>query len=889
MEWTSLNDLREKFLSFYQSKNHNRLDSFPLIPQDDNSLLLINSGMAPLKKYFMGQAKMPGNRATTCQKCIRTPDIERVGITARHGTFFEMLGNFSFADYFKEEATTWAWEFLTEVLEIPKDLLYVTVYEDDDEAWDIWVNRRGVDPSHMKRMGKEDNFWEIGSGPCGPCSEIYFDRGEKYGCGKPTCGVGCDCDRYIEIWNLVFTQFISDGKGHYEKMEHGNIDTGMGLERLACIMQGVDNMFEVDSIANVIKEVEKISGVKYKEDNKTDISIRVITDHVRSSVFMISDGVVPSNEGRGYVLRRLIRRAARHGRMIGIKGTFLSELCNKVIDESKAAYPELEENRDYIKKVILTEEERFGKTIDQGMTILTGLIDNIEKTATDTKEKILSGVEAFKLNDTFGFPFDLTKEILAEHGIGVDEEGFRSRLKEQADRAREARKKNHNVSWADDLFKSLDTEATEFVGYDTLETESKVVAMAYNNEFVDAVSFEEESEEEETVLVVMDKTPFYAEAGGQVADKGTIETQTGLLEVVDCRKTLKGIYVHTCVLKKGFIKNGEIATAKVCEETRRCTEANHSVTHLLQAALREVLGTHVHQSGSYYDSERCRFDFTHFSAVKPEELAKVEMLVNKAIASAYDVTTEVKSLDEAKKEGAMALFGEKYGDTVRVVKMGDFSTELCGGTHVSNTAKIGLFKIVSESSVAAGIRRIEAVTGVGVLNLLDEKQALIDETAKGLKINNSNDIAVKAAQATEEIKTLQKENEALRTEIAQGRVVSLFEKATEVEGVKVIAVKFEATTSDALRQLCTEIRNKDESVVAVICGEHEGKYTIAATCGKEVVAKGVKAGALAKEVAAVTGGSGGGKPDFAMAGVKDTSKVDEAISKVAEIVKSMIK
>ncbi len=889
MEWTSLNDLREKFLSFYQSKNHNRLGSFPLIPQDDNSLLLINSGMAPLKKYFMGQATMPGNRATTCQKCIRTPDIERVGITARHGTFFEMLGNFSFADYFKEEATTWAWEFLTEVLEIPKDLLYVTVYEDDDEAWDIWVNNRGVDPSHMKRMGKEDNFWEIGSGPCGPCSEIYFDRGEKYGCGKPTCGVGCDCDRYIEIWNLVFTQFVSDGKGHYEKMKKGNIDTGMGLERLACIMQGVDNMFEVDSIANVIKEVEKISGVKYKEDPKTDISVRVITDHVRSTVFMISDGVVPSNEGRGYVLRRLLRRAARHGRMIGIEGMFLNELCDTVIEESKSAYPELEENKDYIKKVILTEEERFNKTIDQGMSILSGLIDNIEKTATDVKDKILSGLEAFKLNDTFGFPFDLTKEILEEHGIGIDEEGFRARLKEQADRAREARKKNNNVSWADDLFQTLNVDATEFLGYEELITEGKVLAMAYNNEFVDAVSFEEEATEDQTVLVVMDKTPFYAEAGGQVADNGTIETQMGILDVVDCKKTHKGIYVHTCVVAKGFIKVGETVTAKVNAEKRRRTEANHSVAHLLQAALREVLGTHVHQSGSYVDSERCRFDFTHFSAVKPEELEKIENLVNGAIANALTVTTEVKSLDEAKKEGATALFGEKYGDEVRVVKMGEFSLELCGGTHVSNTAKIGLFKIVSESSVAAGVRRIEAVTGLGVLGLLKEKQELIDATAKGLKINNSNDIAVKAIQATDEIKTLQKENETLRAEIAQSRVSALNEKAVDVEGIKVFTAYFAGTGSDALRQMCFEIKENTENAVAVICGEQNGKVTIATGCGKIAISNGVKAGALAKEVSAVTGGSGGGKPDFAMAGVKDTTKVDEALSKVVEFVKSMIK
>ncbi|MBQ7284269.1 MAG: alanine--tRNA ligase, partial [Oscillospiraceae bacterium] len=618
MEWTSLNDLREKYLAFYQKKGHNRLGSFPLIPQDDNSLLIINSGMAPLKKYFTGEKTMPGNRATTCQKCIRTPDIERVGITARHGTFFEMLGNFSFGDYFKEEATTWAWEFLTEELQIPKELLYITVYEDDDEAWDIWVNRRGIDPSHMKRMGKEDNFWEIGSGPCGPCSELYFDRGEKYGCGSPDCGVGCECDRFIEIWNLVFTQFVSDGKGHYERMPKGNIDTGMGLERLACVMQGVDNMFEVDSIANVIKEVEKISGVKYKEDAKTDISVRVITDHIRSTVFMISDGVIPSNEGRGYVLRRLLRRAARHGRMIGIKGLFLNELCDTVINESKAAYPELSENREYIKKIILTEEERFNKTIDQGMNILSGLIDNIEKTATSAKEKILSGIEAFKLNDTFGFPFDLTKEILAERGIGIDEEGFRKHLKEQADRAREARKKNNNVSWADDLFKALDAGETEFVGYTDMKADAKVLALASEGEFCEVVSVDEEVKED--VLVVLDRTPFYAESGGQVADTGVITTDTATLKVLDCRKTGKGFYVHTCTLESGFVKVGDNAVAAVDEETRKATMRNHTSAHLLQAALRMVLGNHVHQSGSYVDSERMRFDFTHFNAVTKEEL-----------------------------------------------------------------------------------------------------------------------------------------------------------------------------------------------------------------------------------------------------------------------------
>lgn len=886
MEWTSLNDLREKFLSFYQKKGHNRLGSFPLIPQDDNSLLLINSGMAPLKKYFMGQATMPGNRATTCQKCIRTPDIERVGITARHGTFFEMLGNFSFGDYFKEEATTWAWEFLTEELQIPKELLYITVYEDDDEAWDIWVNHRGIDPSHMKRMGKEDNFWEIGSGPCGPCSEIYFDRGEKYGCGKPDCGVGCECDRYIEIWNLVFTQFVSDGKGHYEKMLKGNIDTGMGLERLACVMQGVDNMFEVDSIANVIKEVEKISGVKYKADPKTDISIRVITDHIRSTVFMIGDGVIPSNEGRGYVLRRLLRRAARHGRMIGIKGMFLNSLCDTVINESMAAYPELDENREYIKKVILTEEERFNKTIDQGMSILSGLIDNIEKTATNAKERILSGIEAFKLNDTFGFPIDLTKEILQEHGIGIDEEGFRKYLKEQADRAREARKKNNNISWADDLFKALNLKATEFVGYDKLESECNVIALAYDGEFVDVVSVDENPKED--VLVVLDRTPFYAESGGQVADTGVIETPTAKLKVLDCRKTGKGFYVHTCTLESGFVKVMTKAEAKVDEQTRRATMRNHSAAHLLQAALRTVLGSHVHQSGSYVDSERMRFDFTHFNAVTKEELDKIENLVNCAVLAAFDVTATEMPIEEAKKSGAMALFGEKYGDTVRVVKMGDFSTELCGGTHVDNTSKLGLFKIVSESGIAAGTRRIEAVTGAGVLKLIHEKQTIIDEASKSLKLTNSSELPGKVSAMVLDAKVMQSEIDHLKSEIAKNQIKGLFENPVEVAGIKVYTGFFGGTSSDALRQMCFMIKDKDDNAISVLCGEDNGKVTIAASCGKTVVERGVKAGVLVKNVAAVTGGSGGGKPDFAMAGAKDVTKVDEALACVPDIIKQLL-
>lgn len=881
MKWTSVNELREKFLSFYRDRDHNRLGSFSLIPQDDNSLLLINSGMAPLKKYFTGEKTMPNNRATTCQKCIRTPDIESVGITARHGTFFEMLGDFSFGDYFKEDATKWAWEFLTQVLEIPTDLLYVTVFEEDDEAWDIWEHHRGVDPSHIRRLGRDDNFWEIGSGPCGPCSEIYFDRGEKYGCGKPDCGPGCDCDRFIEIWNLVFTQFVSDGKGHYERMAKGNIDTGMGLERLACIMQGVDNIFEVDSIQNVIKEVEKIAGYKYHDDAKKDISVRVITDHCRSTVFMISDGVLPSNEGRGYVLRRLLRRAARHGRMIGIKGTFLSVLADTVINESMDAYPELAENREYIKRVILTEEERFNKTIDLGMRRLSEIISNIGE------EKVLSGEDAFKLNDTFGFPFDLTREICEEQGISVDEEGFRTLLKEQADRAREARKKNNTISWADDLFKTLTLDSTEFVGYDRLSCECKILSIAYENEFTEAVSQDEE-EAKENVLVITDKTPFYATSGGQVADKGTIKTNGGILTVNNVTKSGRGLYIHTCTLEKGLVKVGENATAAVDIFARKSTQSNHSAAHLLQAALRKVLGDHVHQAGQQVDSDRVRFDFTHFSAMEPNEIKEVETLVNNAIFAALPVGTEEMALEDAKKSGAIALFGEKYGNTVRVVKMGDFSVELCGGTHVKNTSEVGLFKIVSESSVAAGVRRIEAVTGAGVLKLLDEKQAIIDAAAVSLKAANSNEVAKRAEQAAEEIKALEKENEELKTQIAKGQIDSILANPVKVGDISVYSAQLKNTDSDALRQIGTMIKDKSDDCVVVLCGETEGKATFAVACGKKAVTSGVKAGAVAKAVAALTGGNGGGKPDFAMAGAKDTTKVADALSQAAEIVKSML-
>lgn len=713
MQWTGLNELRDKYLTFFEGKGHLRLDSFPLVPKNDPSLLLINSGMAPMKKWFLAQEEPPRHRVTTCQKCIRTPDIERVGITARHGTFFEMLGNFSFQDYFKEEVIPWAWEFLTsdEWMAIPKDKLHISVYEEDDEAYDIWTKKVGVAPDHMVRLGKEDNFWEHGSGPCGPCSEIYFDRGPEYGCGKPTCGVGCDCDRYMEIWNLVFSQFDADGKGHYERLARPNIDTGMGLERLACVMQGVGNLFEVDTVQSVLHHVEHIAGKTYGADPKEDISIRVITDHIRSCTFMVSDGILPSNEGRGYVLRRLLRRAARHGRMLGISRPFLVELVETVIQSSESAYPELREHDAYIKKVIGTEEANFARTIDAGMNILNNMIDGLEK----AHEHLLKGLDVFKLNDTFGFPLDLTKEIAAEQGIEIDEEGFHAEMTKQKERARAERLKKNISGWSEDLFGTLTAEPTEFVGYDTLKSDSVVVALSDEETLTDAIATDEQAKE--GVLVVLDKTPFYAEMGGQAADHGVITGAECVLRVQDVKKTPKGYYVHTCTLESGIVHVGDHLTARVDKEYRMAIARNHTATHLLQAALREVLGDHVHQAGSYQDASITHFDFTHFSAVTPEELVRVQKIVNDKIFESMNVTVKEMPIEEAKKLGAMALFGEKYGKVVRVVDIEGWSTEFCGGTHVKNTAQIGGFKIVSESSVAAGIRRIEAVTGRNLLIL----------------------------------------------------------------------------------------------------------------------------------------------------------------------------
>ncbi|MFR8503801.1 MAG: alanine--tRNA ligase [Subdoligranulum sp.] len=879
MQWTGLNELREKYLHYFEGKGHLRLGSFPLVPKDDPSLLLINSGMAPMKKWFLGQEEPPRHRVTTCQKCIRTPDIERVGITARHGCFFEMLGNFSFQDYFKKEVIPWAWEFLTKELEIPADRLYISVYQDDDEAYDIWTKSVGIPEDHMVRLGKEDNFWEHGSGPCGPCSEIYFDRGLKYGCGKPTCGVGCDCDRFMEIWNLVFSQYDSDGKGTYALLPKPNIDTGMGLERLAVVMQDVDNLFEVDTVAAVLHHVERISGKQYGANEKDDISIRVITDHIRATVFMASDGILPSNEGRGYVMRRLLRRAARHGRMLGIDHPFLTDLVDTVIISSEVGYPELREHESYIKKVIGTEEERFYKTIDSGMNILNGMIQHLH----ETHKKILSGLDVFKLNDTFGFPIDLTKEIAAEAGLGIDEAAFHVEMTRQRERARAERLAKDISGWSEDLFGELNAEPTKFDGYDVLKETAKVLALSDGEELNDAVSTD--YEERENVLVVLDRTPFYAEMGGQVADHGYLTSGTANLKVNQVKKTPKGFYVHTCTLLDGTIRVGDTVTAAVDEQRRASICRNHTATHLMQKALREVLGEHVHQAGSYQDDKITRFDFTHFNAVTPEELVEVEKRVNEKIFAALPVTIQNLPIEEAKKMGAMALFGEKYGKVVRVVDAGGWSVEFCGGTHVKNTAQIGCFKILSEASVAAGIRRIEATTGYGVLNLLDDRTAELANTAVALKANNMKDVAARAQAVTAELKEANKQLEIAKAKLASSQIDGLFQNAVEVDGVRIVTVYLNGTTPDTLRSMMDKLRDKEPNAVGALIGTDGSKTTLAVGVGKNALARGLKAGALVKQIAAIAGGNGGGKPDFAMAGIRDTSKIDDALNAVEGIVK----
>ena len=882
MQWTGLNELREKYLHYFEGKGHLRLGSFPLVPKDDPSLLLINSGMAPMKKWFLGQEEPPRHRVTTCQKCIRTPDIERVGITARHGCFFEMLGNFSFQDYFKKEVIPWAWEFLTKELEIPADRLYISVYQDDDEAYDIWTKSVGIPEDHMVRLGKEDNFWEHGSGPCGPCSEIYFDRGLKYGCGKPTCGVGCDCDRFMEIWNLVFSQYDSDGKGTYALLPKPNIDTGMGLERLAVVMQDVDNLFEVDTVAAVLHHVERISGKQYGANEKDDISIRVITDHIRATVFMASDGILPSNEGRGYVMRRLLRRAARHGRMLGIDHPFLTDLVDTVIISSEVGYPELREHESYIKKVIGTEEERFYKTIDSGMNILNGMIQHLH----ETHKKILSGLDVFKLNDTFGFPLDLTREIAAEAGFAVDEAAFHIEMTKQRERARAERLAKDISGWSADLFGELTAEPTRFDGYETLSEKAKVLALSDGEELVDAIATDEAGETKDGVLVVLDRTPFYAEMGGQVADHGYLVSGDAKLKVTQVKKTPKGYFVHTCELLDGTIHVDDEVTASVDEKRRAAICRNHTATHLLQKALREVLGEHVHQAGSYQDDQITHFDFTHFSAVSPAELAEVERRVNEKIYEALPVTVKNLPIEEAKKMGAMALFGEKYGSVVRVVEAGGWSTEFCGGTHVTNTAQIGCFKILSESSVAAGIRRIEATTAFGVLDLLDDRTEVLAKTAVALKANNLKDTPARAEALAAELKETAKQLEILKAQMAAAKIDGLFENAADIDGVRIVSAYLTGTGADTLRDMVDKVRDKAPNAVTVLIGSDGNKTMMAVGVSKNALARGLKAGALVKKIAAIAGGNGGGKPDFAMAGIRDTSKIDDALNAVPEIVKA---
>ncbi|MBQ8431419.1 MAG: alanine--tRNA ligase [Clostridia bacterium] len=877
MKWTSLNDLREKYLSFFESKDHLRLPSYPLVPINDKSLLLINSGMAPMKKFFTGEEVPPRTRVTTCQKCIRTPDLERVGHTARHGTFFEMLGNFSFGDYFKNEAIPWAWEFLTETLEIPKDLLWPSIYEEDEEAYEIWANKIGVDPSHIVRLGKADNFWEHGTGPCGPCSEIYFDRGIKYGCGSPDCKPGCDCDRFMEIWNNVFSQFNNMGDGTYEELTQKNIDTGMGLERLACVMQGVDNMFEVDSIRKVLDNVCAIAGKTYGEDKNDDISIRVITDHIRSATFMISDGVIPSNEGRGYVLRRILRRACRHGKLLGINRSFLPELGVIAIGESQDAYPELKEKKDYILKVVSMEEERFDATIDAGLSILSNLIRRAMLDGVHT----ISGEEVFKLYDTFGFPIDLTREIAGEQNLDIDEETFKKLMTQQKERARSARA---NISGWSDSSKNLLAELpkTEFVGYGaTVCDDAKVLAILVDDESVDVAN-------EGLCTLILDKTPFYGEGGGQVGDTGTIYDHDTMISVTDTKKS-DGVYIHLCSIVNGDVKVGDTVRAEVDHMRRAAIMRNHSCCHLLQAALRRVLGTHVEQAGSYVDDHHVRFDFTHFAALTDEELTKVENLVNAHILVGLPIETVETDIETAKKNGAMALFGEKYGSVVRMVKMGAFSTELCGGTHLDNTAKVGLFKISSESSVSAGVRRIEGITGLGVMKLIKENETLINDTAKELKIQKTSELAKKASALQAELSAMKKEIEALNAKIAASKLDSIMENATAVKSVRLVTANLGGMQIDVARSLADEIKARYDDVVAVLAIAADGKLNFISIAGKAAVAAGAHAGKLVGAVAAVTGGKGGGRPDNAMAGGRDADKITEALAGAQSVLEGMVK
>ena len=867
-----LNELREMFLSFFESKGHLRLPSFSLVPQNDKSILLINAGMTPMKPWFKGEEEPPRRRVCTCQKCIRTGDIENVGKTARHGTYFEMLGNFSFGDYFKHEAIAWSWEFLTEVVGLEPDRLYPSIYLNDDEAFDIWNKEVGIPAERIFRFGKEDNFWEHGSGPCGPCSEIYYDRGPEYGCGKPGCTVGCDCDRYIEIWNNVFSQFDNDGHGNYTELKQKNIDTGMGLERLACVCQNVDSLFDVDTVMNITHKVSELTGAHYGETEKRDVSLRVITDHIRSATFMICDGILPSNEGRGYVLRRLLRRAARHGKLLGVNDPFLYQVVDTVIHENEGQYPDLREKQTYITKVIRTEEENFGRTIDGGMKIFSDLLAEHKQKL----EKIFSGADAFRLYDTFGFPIDLTMEMAADEGLSVDENAFQKLMKEQKERAREARKALGDLGWAGVEF-GKDVPATEFVGYDHNECDAKIVAIVADEELRDEVATGAEA------VVVLDHSPFYAEMGGQVADHGTITADGVVFTVADVQKNKGGKFMHYGRLAQGVLHVGDTVHAAIDMERRKAIQRAHSTTHLLDTALKKVLGDHVHQAGSLVEPDRLRFDFTHFEAISPEELRQVEELVNDAILEGYPVVTEILPIEEAKKKGAVAMFGEKYGETVRVVEMSDFSVEFCGGTHVDNTAKAGPFRIKSESSVASGVRRIEATCGKLSLKAMESSQGVLSRAAQFLKTAPSG-LLERMEQQANEMKQLRQALEKFKAEASLGEARQFLASAKTVKDLHVLATTRNGVDTAELRTMGDFLRDKDPKAVAVIASINGEKITFLAVCGKEAVARGIKAGDLVRHVSAICGGKGGGKPDSAMGGGSDPLKVDDALASVDDFV-----
>ena len=880
MEKYGVNELRQMFLKFFENKGHLVMKSFSLVPHNDKSLLIINSGMAPLKPYFTGQEIPPRRRVTTCQKCIRTPDIDNIGKTARHGTFFEMLGNFSFGDYFKHEAIAWSWEFLTQTVGLDPNRLYPSIYVDDDEAFDIWNKEIGIPADRIFRFGKEDNFWEHGEGPCGPCSEIYYDRGEKYGCGKPGCTVGCDCDRFIEVWNNVFSQFNNDGKGNYTELAQKNIDTGMGLERLAVVVQDVDSIFSVDTIKNLLDRISELCGIKYLEDPKKDVSLRIVADHIRSCSFMISDGIMPSNEGRGYVLRRLLRRAARHGRLLGIQGTFLAELSKTVIALSKDGYPELEERKDMIFKVLTEEENKFNKTIDLGLTILAEMEDEMNKNG----EKTLSGENTFKLYDTYGFPIDLTKEILEEKGFIVDEEGFNACMKEQKDKARAAHKKTNLLGADVTIYQSLDPAITsKFVGYDKTEAEGKVLALTTEDEIVEALTDGQDG------TIIMDQTPFYATKGGQIGDTGVITTADGEF-VVEETIQLQGEKIgHVGKVTKGMIKVGDTASMKIDVQRRLDTCNNHSATHLLQKALQMVLGSHVAQAGSLVGEDRLRFDFTHFSAMTEEEIAKVEKIVNEKIAEAIQVVTREMPIDEARKIGAMMLFGEKYGEIVRVVSMGDFSVEFCGGTHVSNTSVINSFKIISEQGVAAGVRRIEALTGNGLMKYYQEQEKVLKEAAAAAKTSPANLIGrIEAMQ--EEIRAIRSENESLKSKLANNAMGDVMDQVTEVKGVKLLAINVDGVDMNELRNLGDNLKDKiGEGVIVIASAVEGGKVNLISMATDAAMKAGAHAGNLIKAIAGFVGGGGGGRPNMAQAGGKNAAGIKDALNAVKAALEDQIK